>query len=248
MNFKLPIYTMSKEIIERRQNEYLNILNKGYAKASRLTPEEYEEIKKIFEYDRNDALDILIEKSIGLIVDAVAYLYAKHDLDNIIPVEDALQECVITINDKVRDFNILPHFYSEYAKSYMNYMVYVRLHRLCDVENEVSSKVDFYSNNDLSYIVDKEKNEKLDTKTILLKDFRKALKKAEKELTEQEKMIISLRFGLETGEELTTQDIAAILGLSRARICDAILRSLRKLREPYSVRYLKDYANLDMDL
>lgn len=248
MDYKLPIYTTNKDIIEERQNKFLNILNIGYAKAERLTPQQYEAIKILFEHDKNSALEILIEKSVGLIVDAVSYLYAKHDIEKLVPIEDALQECILHINKKVKDFNILPHFYAEYAKSYISYMSYVRLHRMCDIQQAVSSKVDLHSNNDLTYIINKEKNEKFDHKQILLKDFRKALSKAERELSEQEKMIISLRFGLETGEELQCKDIAIILGLSRARINDALVKALRKLRKEDSVKYTRDYAKIDMEL
>lgn len=62
---------------------------------------------------------------------------------------------------------------------------------------------------------------------VKLKDF------IQKLLTDREKEIIILRYGLEGGEEVTQREIAVRLGISRSYVSRIEKKALRKLRERF---------------
>lgn len=60
-------------------------------------------------------------------------------------------------------------------------------------------------------------------------------------LSEKEKRIIELRFGLEDGIEYTLEQVGEKLGVTRERIRQIELKALHKLRHPTKARKLKEY-------
>jgi RNA polymerase primary sigma factor len=70
-------------------------------------------------------------------------------------------------------------------------------------------------------------------------DVRKRIDSALENLTDRERTIISLRFGLYDGEPQTLEDVGRIFGVSRERIRQIESRSLDKLRE-YGVFFPAD--------
>jgi RNA polymerase primary sigma factor/RNA polymerase nonessential primary-like sigma factor len=61
-------------------------------------------------------------------------------------------------------------------------------------------------------------------------------------LTEREREVVKLRFGLNDGRVRTLEEIGHEFGLSRERIRQIEKSSLTKLRQPASVDRLRDYA------
>ena len=72
-----------------------------------------------------------------------------------------------------------------------------------------------------------------------IRDKRKALLKTI--LNNQEKQIISLRFGIPEGNNLTLNQVAKKLDMTDARVRKIEQEALRKLRENSSMQFLKDY-------
>lgn len=62
-----------------------------------------------------------------------------------------------------------------------------------------------------------------------------------KSLTEREQKVILLRFGLEDGKPRTLEEVGKVFGITRERIRQIEVKSLRKLRNPSKVRRLKDF-------
>ncbi len=62
-------------------------------------------------------------------------------------------------------------------------------------------------------------------------------------LPERERRIIEMRYGLDSGDPRTLQEIAQAFGLSRERIRQIEGEVLRKLRHPRFSRRLKAYLN-----
>ena len=60
-------------------------------------------------------------------------------------------------------------------------------------------------------------------------------------LTEREKDIISLRYGLTTGEPHTLEEVGGIFNLSRERVRQIQTKAMRKLRRPQVASRLKNW-------
>lgn len=63
---------------------------------------------------------------------------------------------------------------------------------------------------------------------------RKLLKKALDKLSERERMIMELRFGLRDGEEKTQKDVADMLGISQSYISRLEKRIIKRLRKEFN--------------
>lgn len=62
-------------------------------------------------------------------------------------------------------------------------------------------------------------------------------------LNTQEKQIISLRFGIPSGNEMTLEQVGKVLGVTRERVRQIQNKALDKLRGHPSLRSLKDYLD-----
>ena len=62
-------------------------------------------------------------------------------------------------------------------------------------------------------------------------------------LTERERQVLSLRFGLEDGEVHTLEEVGDRFHVTRERIRQIEAKALRKLRHPSRSRKLRDYLD-----
>lgn len=67
------------------------------------------------------------------------------------------------------------------------------------------------------------------------------INKALKCLTLKEAAVIRLRFGLDSGQERTLEEVGKIIGVTRERVRQLEFRALKKLRQPGACENLKDY-------
>lgn len=72
---------------------------------------------------------------------------------------------------------------------------------------------------------------------LLKKDLNKALE----ELNERERHLISLRFGLEDGQQRSLDEVSQLFQMPRERVRQIEFKALRKLRHPERSGKLKDY-------
>jgi len=67
------------------------------------------------------------------------------------------------------------------------------------------------------------------------------LNKVLSELTDRERRVVMLRFGLEDGRARTLEEVGKEFDVTRERIRQIEAKALRKLRHPSRSRKLKDY-------
>ena len=60
-------------------------------------------------------------------------------------------------------------------------------------------------------------------------------------LTDREKTILELRFGLKDGRERTLEEIGTVFGVTRERIRQIEVKAIRKLRHPTRSKKFKNY-------
>ncbi len=60
-------------------------------------------------------------------------------------------------------------------------------------------------------------------------------------LTERERQVLRMRFGLEDGRQRTLEEVGKVFGVTRERIRQIEAKALRKLRHPTRSRRLRDY-------
>lgn len=60
-------------------------------------------------------------------------------------------------------------------------------------------------------------------------------------LTDKEKAVVQLRFGIDSGQERTLEEVGKLLGITRERVRQLEFRALKKLRHPERAVKLKDY-------
>ena len=61
------------------------------------------------------------------------------------------------------------------------------------------------------------------------------------QLTERERRVLQLRFGLEDGHSRTLEEVGKEFGVTRERIRQIEVKALRKLRHPRLGKKLRDY-------
>ena len=62
-------------------------------------------------------------------------------------------------------------------------------------------------------------------------------------LTDQEKHVVTLRFGFGVKDAMTLQEVGDNLGVTRERIRQIEHKALKKLRGHPRLKYLRDYLN-----
>jgi len=75
------------------------------------------------------------------------------------------------------------------------------------------------------------------TNQLLREDVRRMLK----ELSARERRVLRSRFGLDSCESHTLEEVANEMGVTRERVRQIQSRALRKLRSSRHVRRLRDY-------
>ncbi len=83
---------------------------------------------------------------------------------------------------------------------------------------------------------------KMNTESIALSEcLKKDMKEVLNTLTEREREVLDLRFGLTSGHEMTLEQVGEIYDVTRERIRQIEAKALRKLRHPSRSKRLNDY-------
>lgn len=198
-----------------------------------LEPEEEKKLlEKLGELDDAEIKSILIERNLRLVV----YIAKKFDNTGV-GVEDLISIGTIGLIKAVNTFKLDKKIkLATYASRCIENEILMYLRRSAKTRMEVS--------------IDEPLNVDWDGNELLLSDIlgteedliyrdledevdKELLKRAMSILSEREKMIVELRFGLNnsTGEEMTQKEVADLLGISQSYISRLEKRIMKRLRK-----------------
>lgn len=115
-----------------------------------------------------------------------------------------------------------------------------RILRAMDEPMSLDSPVGVEESSQLGdFIEDEEAQEPMDAAAREM--LREAIKNALAVLSERERQVLELRFGLMDGKEHTLEEVGQYFNVTRERIRQIESKALRKLRHPTRSRYLRDF-------
>ncbi len=214
--------------IEKSSN--LDFLCGGRALPAPYSPEEEEQKLNEIKAGSSSARDDLIEHNLRLVV-YIAKKFENTGLD----VEDLISVGTIGLIKAVNSFDNSRNIkLATYASRCIENEILMLLRKMVKVKNEVSIDEPLNVDGDgnqllLCDVLGTEEDvvyEKIESdaeKDVLLETF--------KTLTERERDIISLRFGLFGKEEMTQKDIADMMGISQSYISRLEKKVVKKLRK-----------------
>ena len=200
-----------------------------------LSPEEEKYYLERLKSGDNSAKDLLIERNMRLVAHLVKkYNYADRDVEDLISIGTiGLIKAVNTFNGdkgsrlvtyaaKCIDNELLMMLHSE-KKRARDTSIYEPLGT--DSEGNSISLMDVLESDELDIIEEMELDANIKKLNELIKDV----------LTERERQIICLRYGLGDGHEVTQREIAERFGISRSYVSRLEKKALKRLREAYEV-------------
>ena len=198
-----------------------------------LTPSE--EKQYIQQYTEGDlhAKHILIEHNLRLVAHVVKkYQYLDEDPEDLISIGTiGLIKAVVTFNaDKG---NRLAAYASKCIENEI--LMYLRSKKKSNKEVSLYEPIgtDREGNEIKLYDIIQTDEEDVSEKIYLRENIQKLYEKVESELSDRERLVLKMRYGLYSGEEYTQREIARQLGISRSYVSRIEKSAVEKLRKVF---------------
>lgn len=198
-----------------------------------LTPSE--EKQYIQQYTEGDlhAKHILIEHNLRLVAHVVKkYQYLDEDPEDLISIGTiGLIKAVVTFNaDKG---NRLAAYASKCIENEI--LMYLRSKKKSNKEVSLYEPIgtDREGNEIKLYDIIETDEEDVSEKIYLQENIQKLYEKVESELSDRERLVLKMRYGLYSGEEYTQREIARQLGISRSYVSRIEKSAVEKLRKVF---------------
>lgn len=198
-----------------------------------LTPSE--EKQYIQQYTEGDlhAKHILIEHNLRLVAHVVKkYQYLDEDPEDLISIGTiGLIKAVVTFNaDKG---NRLAAYASKCIENEI--LMYLRSKKKSNKEVSLYEPIDTdREGNEIKlYDIIETDEEDVSEKIYLRENIQKLYEKVESELSDRERLVLKMRYGLYSGEEYTQREIARQLGISRSYVSRIEKSAVEKLRKVF---------------
>ena len=198
-----------------------------------LTPSE--EKQYIQQYTEGDlhAKHILIEHNLRLVAHVVKkYQYLDEDPEDLISIGTiGLIKAVVTFNaDKG---NRLAAYASKCIENEI--LMYLRSKKKSNKEVSLYEPIgtDREGNEIKLYDIIETDEEDVSEKIYLRENIQKLYEKVESELSDRERLVLKMRYGLYSGEEYTQREIAKQLGISRSYVSRIEKSAVEKLRKVF---------------
>lgn len=195
-----------------------------------LTPsEENYYIQKYTEGDLQ-AKHILIERNLRLVAHVIKkYQYLEEDPEDLISIGTiGLIKAVVTFN--AGKGNRLAAYASKCIDNEI--LMYLRSRKKTSKEISLYEPIgtDREGNEIQLYDIIETEEEDVPEKLYLKENIQKLYEKVESELSQREKLVLKMRYGLYNGEEYTQREIARQLGISRSYVSRIEKSAIEKLR------------------
>ena len=195
-----------------------------------LTPsEEKYYIQKYTEGDLQ-AKHILIERNLRLVAHVIKkYQYLDEDQEDLISIETiGLIKAVATFN--AEKGNRLAAYASKCIDNEI--LMYLRSRKKTSKEISLYEPIgtDREGNEIKLYDIIETEEEDVPERLYLKENIQKLYEKVENELSQREKLVLKMRYGLYNGEEYTQREIARQLGISRSYVSRIEKSAVEKLR------------------
>lgn len=216
-----------------RGEDYVHYLSGAEALPRPYTPDEEQELLSRLGDDGESVRSALIEHNLRLVV----YIARKFDNTGV-ELDDLISVGTIGLIKAVKTFNTEKNIkLATYASRCIENEILMYLRRIVKLKGEVSL--------DEPLNVDYEGNELLlsdvlgTDNDVVYKDIemgveREMLREAIEKLSPREKQIMSLRFGLGGGDELTQKEVADLLGISQSYISRLEKKIVARLRKEFA--------------
>ncbi|MBO5954406.1 MAG: hypothetical protein J6Q13_00375 [Clostridia bacterium] len=245
---KVPLYTDIKEVREERKKGYLNEAKEYYPVLDKIKDEEYQTIKISIKNGDTNARKRLMEVSIAPIIDALAGIYAKYDIEEVVSFEEGLSYVLDRYNKNVNTFDPLPRLWSEYSVSMINYYTFNTITYCYQFSKYNKDNVSIMPKSRMAWEMDKLEHEDFSYRYFVKADVRKRIIEIMSKLETRQARVLALKYGLFDGCEKTFEEIAESENISRSRADQIVIQALRNIRKRKNIKPLLPYQDKDLDL
>ncbi len=196
-----------------------------------LTPSEEKYYMQKYTEGDLEAKHVLIERNLRLVAHVIKkYQYLDEDPEDLISIGTiGLIKAVVTFNpDKG---NRLAAYASKCVENEI--LMYLRAKKKTSKEISLYEPIgtDREGNEIKLYDIIETEDEDVPEKIHLKENIQKLYEKVESELSDRERLVLKMRYGLYNGEEYTQREIARQLGISRSYVSRIEKSAIEKLRE-----------------
>ena len=196
-----------------------------------LTPSEEKYYMQKYTEGDLQAKHVLIERNLRLVAHVIKkYQYLDEDPEDLISIGTiGLIKAVVTFNpDKG---NRLAAYASKCVENEI--LMYLRAKKKINKEISLYEPIgtDREGNEIKLYDIIETEDEDVPEKIHLKENIQKLYEKVENELSDRERLVLKMRYGLYNGEEYTQKEIARQMGISRSYVSRIEKSAIEKLRE-----------------
>lgn len=245
-NIVLPIFSEDKNVRAERKEKFIKLSKELYPNSVDLKDSEYIKIRNRIESGDKTVVPYLLHLSINAINTAIADLYARYDIEDVLPFEEALSYSLEQFNKYFWNYDKLPEYISQYKRSLISYYSYKFVYRAYARAYKRHQNEELMSKQDLAWKKDKEDSYEIDLKELYKDEVRSLLKKTGKKLTKKQAEAIGLKFGFITGEEMRFAEVARHSKITRHWAALLVQTGLDKMRN--NSNGLKRYIDNDFEV
>lgn len=227
--FKLLKKLLSKLFYKEEINKYVLFINSNEFLPPPLSKEDEEYYLLLYKKGDQKAKDILIEHNLRLVV----YVAKKYEVNSSY-LEDLVSIGCVGLIKAISTFDLDKNFkLATYASRCIENEILMHLRKTSKQKLEISIdeplNVD-YDGNELLLADILSTNEEDVIDNLAEDEQRKIMYKAINQLKDREKEIISMRYGLNDGIEMTQKDVAEKLNISQSYISRLEKKIIKKLK------------------